>query len=581
MTIPLNIGGSDGLDIQTRVVLKNETRHEVLRPGMSGKVTLIGAFPSADDEIRAVTSYAEYLSVYGITNPKQAEQYDAHRAIQRLFMEGIEGEMGATSVTCINITSEFTQTNSLNVESQQDLTSKIEELSTQLQDYRQRLNNARLQRDTFQATKEQLEVTINTLSAIDNPTAQEEEELADARTAYDQADVGYQDALGSITTYTNLIREAEELLTKYNSFSGYLTQENDTIKINPATLLTFEKFKTALKKIADEDTDMLFISSDLHDCVIGGNSGTPNTEYDTSQAPNLGVVYDTLIDFIDNEYTNHRPLTYVGHIRTASTENNNTLTGIPSEYIEIDSGRTPNTDFKDTDYNVSYGDEKWGAKQIATLFTRENNELCTAGLFYQGGIINGKKVGSMELAAHICGWLAGRNVGEDLTYQTIPGLTSINEEVFFQKGDAGTLLNNYGIQIIRPKDRLAKTFYINNSIMPTGWHTNHVRSVIYLLKKYEFEAGLGINNIITNIEAFRTSLENVSKEVMKEVDVIRSVTLGDIEVINNYHIYIPVDIILAGVVTKISVGVSMAIDEEGTAGSTLTTTGYNFYYQEA
>ena len=569
MTIPLNIGGSDGLDIQTRVVLKNETSHTVLRPGMAGKVTLIGSFPSADQEIHAVTSYAEYLATYNITNPKLADQYDAHRAIKRIFMEGMATEVGASSVTCININTEYNSTNTIDIESREDLEEQMATVESDIARYRQSVAELRIRVSNEQRR-------IEELSAKPTLTSNEQAEL-------ERLTLNLDDDIPALNDAILMLKNAQELYTKYLTFEGYLSNANGVVKINSEQLLTFSKLKKALKMIADDDTDILFISSDLHDCVIGGKSDAEGTNpYTDEQAPNLGVVYDTLLDFIDNEYTNHRPLTYIGFIRTAQTESSNaTVTGIPTDKIQIDSGKVLDSNKSEEDYGVGYGDTDWGAKQIATLFTRENNELATAGLFYQGGRLNGENIGSMELAAHMCGWVAGKNVGDDLTYDTIPGLTSINDELFFQKGDAGTLLNNYGIQVIRPKDRLEKTFYVNNSIMPTGWHTNHVRSVIYLLKKYEFEAGLGINNIVTNVEAFRTNLMNVSKEVMKEVEVIRSVTLGEIEVINNYHLYIPVDIVLAGVVTKISVGVSMSIDEEGNAGTTLTTTGYNFYYQEA
>lgn len=565
MSIPLNIGGKDGLDVQTRVVLTNETQHKVISPGMAGKVTLIGAFPSADSEIYAVTSYAEYLATYKITNEKEAEEYDAHRAIKRIFMEGIEGYRGATSVTCININTAYPASNSITIENVDNLNSKIVELENDISRYTSTLE--RLRRE-----KAEYENRIEELQSKDTLTSDERDELATTQEHL-------ADSISLIAEYQQELINASSEYDAYSAFQGYYSDEYGIVQMPADGLLTFKKLKDALKKIADDDTDMIFISSDLHDCIKRGKSDASSTAYDTTQAPNLGVVYDELLDFIDNEYTNHRPLTYIGHIRTADvTTDVSYASGITSGIIDIDSGKTLNLEAKDEDYGVGYGDTNWGAKQIAELFTRENNELSTCGLFYQGGTINGEKVDAMQVAAHICGWLAGMNVSEDLTYRTIPGLTSINKEVYFGKGDEGTLINNLGIQVIRPKDRLAKTFYVNNSVMPTGWHTNHVRSVIYLLKQYEFEAGLGINNITSNIEAFQTSLETVSKSVMQNVEVIRSVTIGDIEVLNHYHIYVPIDIVLAGVVTKISVGVSMELDEEGTAGTTLTTTGYNFYY---
>ncbi len=549
MEFPLNIG-TDGLDIQTRVVLTNETRHSLENPGMAGKVTLVGAFPTQDSEIHTVRSYAEYLSVYKLTETQQEEQYDAHRAIKRIFMQGVNGYRGATQVTCVNINTKYTASNSLTVESKQQLTQKINELEETVR--------------TLQSEIQTLKSEIATLEAKANLTASEKTQLANKKNSLAEKQTQLQTATDELNVYKRLETYSDDITTP--------------IKIDAGTFLSFQKFKLALRKIADEDTDLLFISSDLHDCVVNGKFGSADDVYDATQAPNLGVVYNYLIDFINNEFTSHRPLTYIGHIRTAHLLNDASVTGIPSTKIEIDSGARFNEELKDTTYGISYGDTNWGAKQIAQLFTDEKNELTTCGLFYQGGKINNEDVDAMELAAHMCGWLACGKVGEDLTYKTIPGLTSINEEVYFGKGDAGTLLNNMGIQIIRPKDRLEKTFYVNNSVNPSGWHTNHVRSVIYLLKQYAYETGLGINNITANVVAFRASLENVSKKVMDEVDLIRDVQLGDIEIINNYHLYLPIDIILAGVVTKISVGVSMTIDETGEAGSNQTTEGYNFYY---
>lgn len=548
MDFPLNIG-VDGLDIQTRVILSNETRHSLENPGMSGKVTLIGAFPSQDSTIYTVRSYAEYLSVYRLKETEQEEQYDGHRAIKRLFMQGVNGYRGATQVTCVNVNTKYTASNSLTVESQQQLTQKITELEETVRTLNSEINT--------------LKTEIATLEAKANLTTAEKTTLENKKKTLAEKQAQLRDANAELNVYIKL----EE----------YSTDITEPVLIDAGMFLSFEKLKLALRKIADEDTDLLFISSDLHDCIMNGQHGSTDDAYDATQAPNLGVVYEYLIDFINNEFTNHRPLTYLGYIRTAHLANSQ-VTGIPSSKIGIDSGNNLDPELKDKTYGVSWGDTNWCAKQIAQVFTDKKNELTTCGLFYQGGSINHEKVSPMEMAAHICGWLACGNVGQDLTYQTIPGVTSIDEEVYFGKGDAGTLLNNYGIQVIRPKDRLEKTFYVNNSINPSGWHTNHIRSVIYLLKQYAYETGLGINNITANVVAFRASLENVSKKVMDEVDLIRDVQLGDIEIINNYHLYLPIDIILAGVVTKISVGVSMTIDETGEAGSNQTTEGYNFYY---
>ncbi|RAP49743.1 MAG: hypothetical protein BZ138_07290, partial [Methanosphaera sp. rholeuAM270] len=287
--------------------------------------------------------------------------------------------------------------------------------------------------------------------------------------------------------------------------------------------------------------------------------------------------------------TNHRPVNYIGAIKTRAQPEGKSINvasnGIESEIIRVNGVHYNYESESDLALRKKYTPTKgnpyadileWGAVDIANLFTRTTNELSSCGLFYQGGIINGEEVDAMELSAHICGWLCSIPLNQDLTYQTIPKLTSISEEPYFGENDAGRLLNEAGIQVIKPKNRLDKTFYVNNAIQPTGWHTNHIRVVTYLLKRLQFESGLGINNFTSNIEAYRASLEATANEVKDEYDLIRSVEIGDVQVISHYHIYVPVTIVLSGVVTLISVGVSMALDEQGNVGTYIkTTSGYS------
>ena len=190
------------------------------------------------------------------------------------------------------------------------------------------------------------------------------------------------------------------------------------------------------------------------------------------------------------------------------------------------------------------------------------NELAVAALFYNGGTILDEEVGPGEFAAHMCGWIATLPVSQDLTYLTIPGVKGIDEELYLGKNDAGTLLNQYGINIIKPKSRKDNTYYVNNSITPTGWHLNHVRSVCYLLKRYAFEAGLGITNLAAQLETFKANLNSVTKDVMDKVEVITDVTFDDeIVVIDPYHVALALNVELAGVVTRIDVGVSMTLQD--------------------
>ena len=304
---------------------------------------------------------------------------------------------------------------------------------------------------------------------------------------------------------------------------------------------------------------------------------------------NIGDVYNYILDFVDNEFTNHRPVNYIGAIKTRDgaegIENGYSMQGKGSEIIRVESERFDYENVNDetkrklytpTDTNPYADIVKWGAVDIAKLFARTTNELTTCGLFYQGGIIgngssDGEEVDSMELAAHITGWLCGLPLEQDLTYQTIPGLLAIDEEPYLGEYDAGYALNSAGIQVIKPKNRLEKTFYVNNSIMPSGWHTNHVRSVTYLLRRLQFETGLGINNYLSNTEAYRVMLDTVAREVQNECNIIRGVDVGDVEVISHDHIYVPISIVLSGVITLINIGVGMALDETGTWGTYVRT----------
>jgi hypothetical protein len=98
-----------------------------------------------------------------------------------------------------------------------------------------------------------------------------------------------------------------------------------------------------------------------------------------------------------------------------------------------------------------------------------------------------------------------------------------------------------------------------------------------LLKQLQFEEGLGINNIETNLMSFRVLLENVCRNVVESNDVIVSAEIGEIQVISHYHLFVPIEIVLAGIVTRINVGVSMTLQETGTATTYIkSTSGYSY-----
>lgn len=638
------------VDIRTRVELKNETQRERVRRGTAGRVALIGAFPSGKQKPFAAETFAQIVSHYGVKlNSSAVSWYGGVRAARRIFMEGIRGMSGANSVTCVNICGlrpdEFVDVEELYAESsyeaeqgyiyQENKTSQDAAINNPLPydetKYKPPAGKTLLKADlslTFDKLKralysiadedmDMLFIANDLWEIFDNQATHEEAGFTGKPTRGGNPSLKTDTTNDSIEFSYKIICENKGTATepKYEPVltNGKLTCAYDTNtgqeKQDSSLPSGHEKHKVVfLRKY--KDTPLPLIDSG----TLKGHPDLSNTqtikhlvwqnvpmvdkydlpvygETDTGKLiHNIGDVYDFLLDFVDNEFTNHRPVNYIGAIKTKADaeglENDYSYLGIGSNRIRVRGERKdidsmtdgdPNKDKYTPSKDNPYADiTVWGAEEIAKLFERTTNELSTCGLFYQRGIINGTEVDEMELAAHMCGWICSINIAQDLTYQTIPGLTEVEEEPYLGANDAGTLLNEAGIQIIRPKSRLDRTFYVNNSIQPAGWHTNHIRSVTYLLKRLQFETGLGINNFTTNLEAYRAMLDTTAKEVLEECDVIRAVSIGEVEVINNYHIYVPISITLAGVVTLINIGVSMALDETGKIGTFIkTTSGYS------
>lgn len=316
-------------------------------------------------------------------------------------------------------------------------------------------------------------------------------------------------------------------------------------KVQDAMIMTWDRLKKALSKIADDDFDMLFIGNDLHEAATDGHS--------------IIDVYTLILNFLNNNFATKRPAYLIGAVKTNDVQDQ--PSGLGSKEINVNGNETANP-------------PRYGAKQICDVFRRnakgqlekidepgkkiDSNELAVGALFYNGGTILGEEVGPGEFAAHMCGWIATLPVNQDLTYLTIPGVTDISEELYLGVNDAGAILNKMGINILKPKSRKDHTYYVNNSITPNGWHLNHVRAVSYLLKRYAFEGGLGINNLVTQLEKFKANINSITNDVMDKIDIITDVTFEDeITVIDPYHIALAMNVELAGVVTRIDIGVSM------------------------
>ncbi|RAP46437.1 MAG: hypothetical protein BZ136_07465 [Methanosphaera sp. rholeuAM74] len=89
---------------------------------------------------------------------------------------------------------------------------------------------------------------------------------------------------------------------------------------------------------------------------------------------------------------------------------------------------------------------------------------------------------------------------------------------------------------------------------------NQVRALAYLLKKLTFEAGLGINNLTTQLETFKANLNTIARDVLKEVEIITEITFDDKIIVHSHdHIELSLNVEVGGVVTRIDIGVNMTL----------------------
>lgn len=450
------------MDINTRIELSNETIKNNTVPGQAGKVGLIGAFPSINQDVHAYTNLANLRADYGIVaNSGSEKNFDGAVAAKRIFMDGIEDYDGASSITTVNICDETLDTSKISV----------------------------------------------------------------------QVD----DGNGSIEDNEN--------------------GENAIVNTDKATLLTYAKLKNALTKLADEDIDLLFISADINNAI----PKTGDVLYDSTKLTKDGsidAVIDLILYYLNKIYSTKKPCNWIYWMNcvTGATEGQET-DGIGSKIINV----------------------KEAVRQAEYIAKQDTTNLATAGIYYQPGFLRKSTYGTsqavsrMEVAAHMTGFTASLPVTQSLTNQTIPGLTGVSEEAYFGEKDAGGLLMNVGIQVIKPNDRLNGTYCVKNSIQPNFFDVNHIRAVTYLLKQYNLIDTIGEETYDINIEALKAQLETVNKDVLATVPVIKEITVGNHKILSPWKIYIPINIKLYGTIDVIKIGVNMEIVDESNATEVTST----------
>ncbi|WP_292474184.1 hypothetical protein [Methanosphaera sp.] len=432
-------------DINTRIEITNETVKDIATPGQAGKMGLIGAFPSINQDVYCFGSIEEVYDKYGVVLKSNSwYNFDGPRAAHYLFHEDTEECDGVTNLTCVNIT---------------DSSIASSELST---------------------------TVVNS---------------------------------GSYST---------------------------AIKEIAATKLSYTSLKEALIKLSDEDIDAFMISSDIRNAIPKKDEVSFKGET-FSKAGTINDVYELIAYYQNNVFSIQKPVYWINWLNDLpGTNGNSTVTGINTSIVNVPHAK------EETEYYDSI----------------DKTSIGTAGWYCQPLEIHGANVTRMEAAAHIAGFMATLPIGTSLTNKVIPGITGIpsGEEMFFGKGDAGEILMNSGVQVIKPYNRKDKTYCIKNSIQPSGYDVAHVRTIAYLLRQYDLISTIGETNDNVPIEALKAQIKAKSEEVRKLSNrLIIEVTIGKEKILSPWKIYIPIRVRLRGIINVIKLGVSMEIIDESNA----------------
>ncbi|WP_455644831.1 hypothetical protein [Methanosphaera sp.] len=351
-------------------------------------------------------------------------------------------------------------------------------------------------------------------------------------------------SISTVNICTSALKTSNISVT-VNESGDIETEDDEEREVDGDTLLTYTKLKNALTKLAGEDIDLLFIAPDIQDAIPQKGETLYNGETRDSKG-SINDVIDLILYYLNNVYSTQKPCNWISYLNLVTDISTGQETGgIASNIINV----------------------KEALALVKHITDKDTTNLATAGIYYQPLYINGTKVSRMSAAAHMTGFTASLPVTQSLTSQVIPGVTGVEEEAYFGEKDAGGILMNAGIQVIKSHNRLSNTWDVKNSIQPNGFDVNHIRAVTYLLKKYDLINSLGEETYDINIEALKAQLEAVNKEVLSDVPVIKEITLGTHKIISPWKIYLPVKITLYGTIDIIKLGVSMEISDESSSTS--------------
>lgn len=393
--------------------------------------------------------------------------------------------------------------------------------------------------------------------------------LNDAR-----ADVGATEILVcNITDYTEKGNKAKDSIIKWdkdtdawyaeiNTYAHYstpadqeigdgeeppLVSDEDKANFKPEeyydTKLTFEKLQKALNQLYGEIFDLLFVADTFENIV-----GAKHTVGDKEEEYDITAPYIECEEFLSSEFQLQRPSQLVAPL----------VAKYPNE-------NGPNTS---SIYNESKSICPEVAQKVAEVFEKSVFNFGYLNMQQLYLHTESVKLSLIESTAYICGYMAGLNVGQPLTFQTIPGVCGVDEELYVGPNDAGYKLTQMGLPIIVNKIRKTREYCVLNSMTPSGYDIAQIRSVSYLIKQYDLQKYLGMTNSDSVRSKIAVDMNVVNQRVMSEVNIIDSIDSDNIIVPTledgtklPHELYIELNVVVHGVLILIDLGVNMTEGE--------------------
>ncbi len=321
------------------------------------------------------------------------------------------------------------------------------------------------------------------------------------------------------------------------------------------TKMTFPKLRGALNNLYGEIFDILFIADAFEDIAKGedlkveGEDGAVSI-YTTTQDKRLAS-YRECDNFLGSEFQMQRPSQLVAPLVTDAPKTSSTTS-------------TSGVISSSTAYNQSTTIDINQAKEVLEVF-RDSvfnyGELIAQRIYTH---YSSKPLDIISSAAYICGFMAGINVGNPLTFKTIPGVTGVTEELSVSPLDPGYALAKEGLGVIVNKIRNTQEYCILNSTGPSNYDIAQIRAVAYLIKQYDLQQYLGMPNNASTRDNLSADLAIVNQRVLEEVDIIDTIDTSNIIVPTDdsgtpipEELYIELNVVVHGVLIVIDLGVNM------------------------